>query len=181
MCKYCQFEHLLTKVCFDCTVDHLAPTYIMESKTEPTSARIKRLLEVIAYSFNLYYMKGKDMMLSNFLSRIRVEKSMPYEIIPISFDFQEVLQKYYIWIRSGTQKASMAVRQMHRHVKLLLPHLKPEKAAKILSLLPSSPSLNQPQWVTNDFLRRGIGRASLRGKYQVQINYSYCYIIFLWY
>ena len=60
------------KVDFDCIVDHLALTYIMKSKTEPASTRIKRLLEVLnAYSFNLYYMKGKDMTLSDFLSRIK--------------------------------------------------------------------------------------------------------------
>ena len=51
-------------------VDHLALTYIIESKAELTTTRIKRLLELISsYSFNLYYMKGKHMILSDFLSR----------------------------------------------------------------------------------------------------------------
>ena len=55
-----QFKHLFTGVDFDCTVDNLALTYIMKSKPEAASAGIKRLLEIIsAYSFNLYYMKGK--------------------------------------------------------------------------------------------------------------------------
>ena len=43
-----QLKHLLEKVDFDCTVDHLPLTYIIKSKTEPTSARIKRLLEVLS-------------------------------------------------------------------------------------------------------------------------------------
>ena len=52
------FAHLLKRVDFDTIVDHLALTHI-----------IKRLLEVISsYSFNFYYMKGKDMILSDFLS-----------------------------------------------------------------------------------------------------------------
>ena len=64
------FAHLLRKVDFDAVVDHLAITQIIRSKVEPATNRIKRLLEVLsAYSFNLYYMKGKDMILSNFLSR----------------------------------------------------------------------------------------------------------------
>ena len=43
--------------------------HIIESKMEPATTRIKRLLELInSYSFNLYYMKGKDMILSDFLS-----------------------------------------------------------------------------------------------------------------
>ena len=64
------FLHLLKKVDFDAIVDHLAITHIMRSKAEPATTRIKRLLELLSpYSFNLYYIKGKDMVLSDFLSR----------------------------------------------------------------------------------------------------------------
>ena len=64
------FAHLLKKVYFDAIVDHLALVHILKSKTGAATARIKRLLEVLsAYSFNLYYMKGKDMILSDFISR----------------------------------------------------------------------------------------------------------------
>ena len=42
-----QFKHLLTKIDFDCTVDHLALTYIIKSKIEPGNTRIKRLLEFL--------------------------------------------------------------------------------------------------------------------------------------
>ena len=63
------FSHLLKRVDSDAIVDHLALTHIIKSKVEPATTRIKRLLELInSYSFNLYYMKGKDMVLSNFLS-----------------------------------------------------------------------------------------------------------------
>ena len=63
------FSHLLKRVDFDAIVDHLALTHIIKSKTEPATTRIKRLLELISsYSFNLYYTKGKDMILSDFLS-----------------------------------------------------------------------------------------------------------------
>ena len=64
------FAHLLKKVDFDAVVDHLAITHIMRSKVEPVTTRIKRLLELLSsYSFNLYYIKGKDMILSHILSR----------------------------------------------------------------------------------------------------------------
>ena len=63
------FAHLLKRVDFDAIVDHLALRHIIKSKVEPATTRIKRLLELInSYSFNLYYMKGKDMILSDFLS-----------------------------------------------------------------------------------------------------------------
>ena len=63
------FAHLFKRVDFDAMVDHLALTHIIKSKMELATTRIKRLLELISsYSFNLYYMKGKDMVLSDFLS-----------------------------------------------------------------------------------------------------------------
>ena len=69
------FSHLLQGVDFDVIVDHLSLTHIIKSKAEPTITRIKRLLELISsYSFNLYYMKGKDMVLSDFLSRQKNDK-----------------------------------------------------------------------------------------------------------
>ena len=63
------FAHLLKRVDFDAIVDHLALTHIIKSKVEPATTRIKRLFELISsYSFNLYDMKGNDMILSDFLS-----------------------------------------------------------------------------------------------------------------
>ena len=56
------FAHLLKRVEFDAIVDYLALKHIIKSKTEPTITRIKRLLELLSsYSFNLYFIKGKDM------------------------------------------------------------------------------------------------------------------------
>ena len=91
------FAHLLRKVDFDAVVDHLAITQIMRSKVEVATKRIRTLLEVLsAYSFNLYYIKGKDMILSDFLSRQNINDGDTNEIIPISFNMRTVLQdKYY--------------------------------------------------------------------------------------
>ena len=73
------FSHLLKKVDFDAVVDHLAKTHIMRSKAEPATTRIKRLIELLSpYSFNLYYIKGKDMVLSDFLSRQKTDDSNPH-------------------------------------------------------------------------------------------------------
>ena len=80
------FFHLLKKVDFDAVVDHLAITHIMRSKAEPATTRIKRLLELFSpYSCNLYYIKGKDIVLNDFLSRQKTDDSDPHELIPISF------------------------------------------------------------------------------------------------
>ena len=81
------FAHLLKRVDFDAIVNHLAITHIMKSKMEPATNRIKRLLEILSsYSFNPYYIKGKDMILSDFLSRQIEDDSNVHEIISISFN-----------------------------------------------------------------------------------------------
>ena len=90
------FANLLKRVDFDAVVDHLAIVHIMKSKMEPATNRIKRLLEILSsYSFNLYYIEGKDMILSDFLSRQIEDDSDPHEIIPISFNIKEILKENY--------------------------------------------------------------------------------------
>ena len=87
------FLHLAKRVDFAAIVDHLALKHIIKSKMEPATTRIKRLLELLSsYSFNLYHMKGKDMILSDFLSRQSNDDSNPNEIIPISFDMYKILE-----------------------------------------------------------------------------------------
>ena len=114
---------------FDWKVDHVALTYTMENKTKPASARNKRLLEVlVAYSVNSYYTKGKDITLNDFLPRIKVDKSKPHEIIPISFNMQkELWENYYIHNRYGAQKAGITIGKVHGPNKPLFPHVKLEK------------------------------------------------------
>ena len=59
------WKNLLKHREFDAAVDHAAVAQIMKAKTEPPTTRIMRLLDRLsAYSFNLYYVKGRDMILS---------------------------------------------------------------------------------------------------------------------
>ena len=75
----------------------MAITHIMRSKAEPATTRIKRLLELLSpYSFNLYYIKGKDMVLSDFLLRQKTDDSNPHELIPIFFMLRnQVVNHFY--------------------------------------------------------------------------------------
>ena len=131
------FAHLLKRVDFDAIVGHLALVHILKSKTEPATTRIKRLLEVLsAYSFNLYYMKGKDMILSDFLSRQGIDRSNPHEIIPISFDMKTILNdKYYsvgrenrylVQTHSQVKDRGIRLPEVHGAEKGVDPDLKPE-------------------------------------------------------
>ena len=90
------FSHLLKKFDFDAVVDYLAITHIMRSKAEPATTRIKRLIELLSpYSFNLCYIKGKDMVLSDFLSRQKMDDSNPHKIIPISFTLRSQVDNHF--------------------------------------------------------------------------------------
>ena len=61
---------------FDCCVHHLAVTEILKYEAMPTSERIGRLLELFSmYSFNLYHVKGKDVVLSDFLAELMTVSS----------------------------------------------------------------------------------------------------------
>ena len=80
----------LGKKDFDAAVDHRAIPYIMQSKELPTTDRIIRLLQRLArFNFHLYYVKGKDMILCDFLSRIQSDNSDPHGLIPIAFNYIE--------------------------------------------------------------------------------------------
>ena len=135
------FAHLLKRVDFDAIVDHLALMHIIKSKAELATTSIKRLLELISsYSFNLYYMKGKDMILSDFLSQQKNDDSDPSEIISISFNAHVILEenrdidickknegKFLIQTHSQAKMSSTKLPEVHGVRKELDPNLRPEK------------------------------------------------------
>ena len=66
--------------------------HIIKSKAELATTRIRRFLDILSsYSFNLYYIKGKDMIPSDFLSRQQHDDSNPHEII----QFHLTCKTYY--------------------------------------------------------------------------------------
>ena len=146
------FLQFLKNVDFDAVVDHLAITHIMRSKAEPDTTRIKRLIELLSpYSFNLYYIKGKDMVLSDFLSRQKMDDSKPHEIVPISFTLKNLVgnqfyqinneinqpktSKYLIQTRSQAKSSGIKLPEIHSTNKGLNPHVKPGRQ-RPLSTLP---------------------------------------------
>ena len=127
---------------FDAAVDHVAVAQIMKAKTEPATTRIMRLLDRLsAYSFNLYYVKGRDMILADYLSRHRTRDRDPSELIPISFCSLEIYksmietgdcqtEKYHIHTRAKAREAGETVPDVHGAHKLIDPSYKPEHQSK---------------------------------------------------
>ena len=147
------WKNLLKHREFDAAVDHVAVTQIMKAKTEPATTRIMRLLDRLsAYSFNLYYVKGRDMILADYLSRHRNKDLDSSELIPISFCCMNVfrslletehgLEVYNISTRSNTKASGEIPPEVHGADKPLDPNLKPEHQSK--SKLPSIVGAKSP-------------------------------------
>ena len=84
-------------------------------------------------------MKGKDMILSDFLSREKIGHRNPHEIIPISFNMRNVLHdryynirktrikdKYLVQTRSQSKSNGINLPEVHGVHKGISPHVRPE-------------------------------------------------------
>ena len=131
------WKNLLKHREFDAAVDHVAVAQIMKAKTEPATTRIMRLLDRLsAYSFNLYYVKDRDMILSDYLSRHRQKDLDPSELIPISFIDDKIGEDIFcIKTRSSSKASGDEVGEVHGANKPLDSNYKPEHQSK--SKLPS--------------------------------------------
>ena len=150
------WKNLLKHREFDAAVDHAAVAQIMKAKTEPATTRIMRLLDRLsAYSFNLYYVKGRDMILSDYLSRHRQKDLDPSELIPISFcclkTYRSIIDDrigeeiFCIKTRASTKASGETVGEVHGADKPLDPNYKPEHQSK--SKLPSVTGKLSPEKV----------------------------------
>ena len=80
------FKHLLY-------CDHSALVPIMNGKKEPPTLRLKKLIENLSdYKFDIKILRGKDMFVSDFLSRHpENEESCNDPIIPVAFLMKEIV------------------------------------------------------------------------------------------
>ena len=150
------WKNLLKHREFDAAVDHAAVAQIMKAKTELATTRIMRLLDRLsAYSFNLYYVKGRDMILSDYLSRHRQKDLDPSELIPISFcclkTYRSIIDNrigeeiFCIKTRASAKASGETVGEVHGADKPLDPNYKPEHQSK--SKLPSVTGKLSPEKV----------------------------------
>ena len=91
MANVAAFKHLLRNVNFHVYCDHSALVHILKAKREPPTLRLKKLIENLSeYKFDIYFLKGKEMHISDFLSRHPDDEGSPNEIIPIAFMLKEL-------------------------------------------------------------------------------------------
>ena len=111
----------------------------MKAKHPPHTDRVSVLLgKLLDKPFDLYYVKGKDLILADFLRRIKTDRSDPGEVIPISFiNERQSLGDLTYHLNSGrvTRSAAkcegLSMPTIHSHSKQLDPHRKPEHQTKI--------------------------------------------------
>ena len=86
------FKHLLRNVHFTLYCDHSALVHIMNGKKEPPTLRLKKLIENLSdFKFDIKFLRGKDMYVSDFLSRHPDgEESCNDPIIPVVFVMKEI-------------------------------------------------------------------------------------------
>ena len=113
-------------------------TQILKAKTEPATTRIMRLLDrLAAYSFNLYCVKGRDMIMADYLSCHWINDSDTSELIPISFcpltSYYRCLEEnaYCIGTRASAKMAGEVAPKVHGADKPLDLNLKPEHQSRI--------------------------------------------------
>ena len=88
------FKHILRNTEFTVIIDHSALLYILNAKRETPTLRLKKHIEVLSqYLFKVKFLRGKDMTISDFLSRHPDQDlASANEIIPISFQSKELLE-----------------------------------------------------------------------------------------
>ena len=86
----------------------------MKSKLEPATNRIQRILEILSsYTFIFYYLKDKDLILNDLLSRMERDMSDLYEVIPIAFNSHCILTGHYYTFFKLPPRVERVVTRFH--------------------------------------------------------------------
>ena len=90
------FKHILRNVNFTVYCDHSALVHIIKAKREPPTLRLQKLVEhLMDYKFSIKFLKGKEMFVTDFLSRNPDnDTDSPNEIIPIAFILKDAMTEW---------------------------------------------------------------------------------------
>ena len=120
-------------------------------------------------------MKGKDMILNNFLSRQKCDDSNTHEIMPILFNMQDILQSWYYNLGEGKVGKYLAqIRSQAKSSSIKLPEVHGVEKGLDLNILQEKQVLKwivvlKAKEVSQIKLRLGQGRAGLRHKIKTPV------------
>ena len=153
------FEQKLNNNYFEAIVNHKAIDYLIKSKHEPTSTRLVTLLDHLnRYTFDLKYLEGSKLKVSNALSRLySEEKHKISDVIPLNFllhftDYQlhkesdHLANKLYAHKR--TKLTTKSQRNYDRQVKhKYVNRYEPSKITKKTNKTTAVAKINECQYV----------------------------------
>ena len=83
----------LGKKDFDAAVDHAAIPHIMKGKHAPPTAELADYCLLKPIHLPLLYVKGKDMILCDFLFRVAADGGDPMDLFPVAFNTFTILKE----------------------------------------------------------------------------------------
>lgn len=121
------FEHYLRGVRFNVIVDHSALVYIMKAKKEPPTLRLKKLIEKLSdYSFTIRFESGKNMFISDFLSRHPMDTehdaTSDVQQIHLTYDNNELLHLVNNMLKQS-RKCHVLTRSQAKEQGITVPEL----------------------------------------------------------
>ena len=127
------WQHFLGRREFDCVIDHMAAVYIVRGKDQPKTKRIERLLEKLqGFNFVVYYVKGKDLKIADWMSRAPIaDEEDPRIVTPVSVTIRDLLPHDNVIKQEPPHKAKIFHNpqewMQHRHKELNTPTVFEEK------------------------------------------------------
>ena len=153
------FEQKLNNNYFKAIVDHKAIGYLIKSKPEPTSTRLVTLLDCLnRYTFNLKYLEGSKLKVSDALSRLySEEKHKISDVIPLNFllhftDYQLHKESDHLANKLYTHKRTKLSAKTRRNYDRQVKHkpvnrYEPPKTTKKTNKAAAVAKVNERQYV----------------------------------
>ena len=145
------FKHILRNVDFTVYCDHSALVHIIQAKREPPTLRLQKLVEhLMNYKFSIKFLKGKEMFVTDFLSRHPDNDSdSPNEIIPIAFLLKDVAKQWDKANPKDLKKSKIFLShecvKCEDHIYVLTRSMAKEQAADIPAMYPLKGDHNLPE------------------------------------
>ena len=135
------FKHILRNVNFTVYCDHSALVHIIQAKREPPTLRLQKLVEhLMDYKFSIKFLKGKEMFVTDFLSRNPDnDTDSPNEIIPIAF-LLKIVEPWDITNPKNVKKIktfnSHSCKRCEDHLCIITRSMAKQQAAEVPAMYP---------------------------------------------
>ena len=180
MANVAAFKHLLRNANFHVYCDHSALVHILKAKREPPTLRLKKLIENLSeYKFDIYFLKGKDVHISDFLSRHILYLKEEVDALPEQDNYIPYQENDFMFIFSDDKHENMSLlsdlygaecsrfdslcvckqekRQLHDILNIMTRSMSKAKQADVTAIYPLKGEHKKPEHVKPDEVRNKTG------------------------